>query len=443
MRIFILSLGCSKNLVDSETIAGFLEHEGWMLVDKPEDAEIIIVNTCGFIQSAKEESIREILEMAAYKESHACRLLVAAGCMAEKYRQELAESIPEIDAFLPASQLTQIVKLIKEKYSLSQDGDFKQSPPNYYLLRRLATPAYTAYLKVSEGCDNNCTYCLIPMIRGPLVSRPFEDIIEEAALLAEKGVREIIILAQDTTAYGLDLYHQLKLPDLLDKLAELPFVWIRLLYAYPEYITEELLAVMRKHKNICNYLDMPIQHIDDEILKAMNRRGSSKLIREKISLIKRFLPDAALRTTFIVGFPGEDKKAFQALIDFAEEGHFLWVGAFPYGREMETPAALLPSQKDKQTKERRYDRLMKLLAKKSEANLQQYMGSELMVLVEGAMKDREGWYYGRSQYQAPDVDGVIYFSSETPLLPGDFIRVLINKSEIYDLIGEVEQIEQT
>lgn len=437
-KVYILSLGCAKNLVDSEMMAGLLEARHWQLTEVPGQAEIIIINTCGFIQAAKEEAIASILEMAQYKEQGSCRLLVAVGCMVEKYQEEMAESLPEVDAFLKASQIGEIAALLEEKSGhKSPDTPL---PRDYYLLRRLSTPSYTAYLKIAEGCDNHCSYCLIPQLRGALKSRPHEEVLAEARLLAEKGVKEIVVLAQDTTAYGLDLYGKPSLAPLLRDLAALPFHWIRLLYVYPQRIDEELVEIMAGHKNICPYLDMPIQHIDDGILKAMHRQGGGALIREKIALLKRHIPDIALRTTFMVGFPGEDKAAFANLMDFAREGHFQWAGAFAYCREKDTPAADFPSQKDAAAKERRLDKLMTLLAQKSSENLQRYLGRSLEVLVEGIAEEDEGWYYGRSQYHGPEVDGLVYFTSPARNLEvGEFVKVRIKQADVYDLMGEVEE----
>ncbi len=438
--VYILSLGCAKNLVDSEMMAGLLESCFWHIVDEPSKAGIIIINTCGFIQAAKEEAIASILEMAEYKKSGICRLLIAVGCMVEKYQEEMAKSLPEVDAFLKASQIKEIALLLEGKTGLNCPGE--DLPGDYNLLRRLSTPAYMAYLKIAEGCNNYCSYCLIPQLRGSLKSRSKEDILEEARFLAQKGVKELIIIAQDITAYGIDIYGKASFSELLADLAKLPFIWIRLLYAYPSRIDEELLGIIKKHKNICHYLDIPLQHIDNGVLNAMGRRGGEELIREKIALIKRHIPDIALRTTFIVGFPGEDKKAFKKLMDFAGEGHFQWVGAFEYCKEADTPAAKLPRQKDRATKIRRHNRLMELLAQKSQEGLKKFIGKTLDVLVEGSIKGEEKLYFGRSQYHAPDVDGLIYFkvkkAKEGQIKPGQFIKVKINQADVYDLMGEVE-----
>ncbi|MGI5891509.1 MAG: 30S ribosomal protein S12 methylthiotransferase RimO [Bacillota bacterium] len=434
LRIYLRSLGCAKNLVDSEMMSGLLLANKFQLIDLPQEADIIIVNTCGFIQAAKEEAIDNILELAQYKQSGRCRLLVAVGCMVEKYRQQLMESLPEVDAFLGTQEYEQIAELIKEKLSLTE----KQPalPKDFYLLRSLCTPGYLAYLKIAEGCNNHCSYCVIPQLRGAYKSRTMEDILKEASILYEQGVKELIVIAQDVTNYGYDLYQESRLACLLEQLVEIPFVWIRLLYVYPSSIDEELLCVMSRHKNICHYLDIPLQHGDDEILAAMNRRGSSEQIKDKIKLIRSYMPDIALRTTIMVGFPGEKKRHFANLLRFLQEIEFDWVGVFKYCREPDTIAADLPAQVHKDAKARREEKAMTLLARLTSQRLARHIGQVLQVLVEKEVAEKPGWYQGRSQYHAPEVDGLIFFPAHD-LQEGEFVQIKITGCDTYDLIGEM------
>ncbi len=434
-RVYLLSLGCAKNLVESERMSGLLTAYGWRLVSDPAQAEVIVVNTCGFIQAAKEEAISHILTLAAYKETGCCQLLVAVGCMVEKYRQEMAAALPEIDAFLGSHQVMEIGDLLAARANWGQRPD--ALPRDLYLLRQRATPPYTAYLKIADGCNNCCSYCLIPQLRGPLVSRPSADIVAEARQLAAAGVKELVVIAQDITAYGLDWDGKSHLPDLLLQLTALPFPWIRLLYAYPNRLEERLLSVIQQNQNICRYLDLPLQHIDDTVLAAMNRQGGAALIREKVALLRRFVPDMVLRTTMMVGFPGESKAAFQKLLAFLAEGHFQWVGAFAYCREQDTSSYCLPQQKDRATKERRLAKVMDLMAGITAEQLQRFVGRTLEVMVEEVDEPQTGWYSGRSQYQAPEVDGLIYFNGPAGLEPGMMAPVRIVKVDVYDLVGEM------
>lgn len=432
-RVFILSLGCAKNLVDSEMMTGLLQTRRFIITQEPREADVIIVNTCGFIQEAKEESIASILQLAGYKEKGNCRLLVAVGCMVEKYKEEMLKSMPEIDAALGTKEYHLIADLIEG--NRDQMPADKALPEDFFHLRQLATPPYLAYLKISEGCGNCCSYCLIPQLRGPLRSRPMERILEEATSLAAGGVRELIIIAQDTTNYGYDIYGRPELASLLDRLAALPFVWIRLLYAYPGRIDEELLQVMKRHKNICHYLDIPMQHADDRMLASMNRQGTSEEIAEKIRLIRSYLPDVALRTTMMVGFPGEKEKHWQAMLDFLRQADFDWVGVFAYSREKDTPADKIPGHVRRDVKESRKEKTMALLAGLTAQRQRRHIGKNLLVLAEGQVEGEEGLYYGRCQYQAPEVDGVVYFRADQAAA-GQFYEVKIIGSDIYDLIGE-------
>lgn len=431
--MYLLSLGCAKNLVDSEMMTGLLQTRHFIIAREPQEADVIIVNTCGFIQEAKEEAIAAILELADYKEKGNCRLLIAVGCMVEKYKEEMLKSMPEIDAVLGTREYHLIADLIDGNLNEMQTG--KAMPEDFFHLRRLATPSYMAYLKIAEGCNNCCSYCLIPQLRGTLRSRPMERILEEAKALAASGVRELIIIAQDTTIYGYDIYGKPMLSTLLDKLAALPFIWIRLLYAYPSRIDEELLQVMAGHENICRYLDMPLQHADDVMLASMNRQGTRKEIEEKIKLIRSYLPDIALRTTMMVGFPGEKKEQWLAMLDFLRQADFDWVGVFAYSREKDTPADKLSAHVRRDIKESRKEKTMALLSGLTAQRQKRHIGQTLLVLAEGPVEGEEGLYYGRCQYQAPEVDGVVYFRADQAKA-GEFYDVKISGSDVYDLIGE-------
>jgi len=433
--VYLASLGCSKNLVDSEIMCGALKQNGYALTEDPAEAQVIIVNTCGFIEAAQKESIETILDLAEYKESGVCRLLLAVGCMVEKFAAEMAESMPEIDGFLGVNRYPEIATLLNELLGRKEGASLPCG--DAYLLRELPPGSATAYLKIAEGCDNHCSYCLIPQLRGPYVSRPMEDILTEAQLLLEKGVRELVVIAQDTTCYGYDLYGRESLPELLEQLAALPFAMIRLLYVYPDRISEELIRVMQAHENICHYLDMPIQHASARVLKAMGRWGGREELLALIRRLRAAMPDIALRTTVMVGFPGETEEDFQELLEFLAEARFDWLGCFPYYQEADTPAAEMPDQLDADVKQERLDAVMRQAAELSAQALQRYVGKELTLLAEGPAEDWEpGWYAGRSAYQAPEVDGLIYFTSEAPVEAGQLYQVQVTESDIYDLIGE-------
>ena len=361
LKIALESLGCSKNLVDAEIMMGILNRKGYKLVGDFEEADIILVNTCGFIESAKQESIDTILDLAQLKETGNLKLLIVTGCLAQRYANELKEEIPEIDAIVGTGSYQQIDEIIanleKENNIVSlNDIEFAY---NEDLPRYVTTPDYMAYLKIGEGCDNHCTYCIIPKLRGKYRSRKIEDIVKEAKDLAAKGVKELVVIAQDTTKYGFDLYGEVKLPELLEELAQIEGIkWIRIMYSYPESITEELVKVMKKYDNICNYFDMPIQHASNRILKLMNRHTTKEDIRAKVEMIRSYLPDATLRTTIIVGFPGETDEDFKEVIEFAKEIKFDRLGAFAYSREEDTAADKLPNHLEEEVKLRRRDELM-------------------------------------------------------------------------------------
>ncbi|MCR4963654.1 MAG: 30S ribosomal protein S12 methylthiotransferase RimO [Firmicutes bacterium] len=433
---YLLSLGCAKNQVDGEAMAGALARAGYTLTEDPAQARVIIVNTCGFIEAAKEESIAAMLQAAQYKETGSCRLLVCAGCMAGKYARELAEAMPEVDVFVAPGDFADLLRQIGKRLAVPAVSALPAGE-NWYLHRRRAAPGHSAYIKIAEGCDNHCSYCLIPQLRGAYVSRPLEDILAEAALLAEQGVQEAVLVAQDTAGYGLDLYGRRSLYRLLESLAALPLPMIRVLYLYPTDIDEDLLRVMAAHENICDYFDIPVQHGDDRILAAMNRRGNRRQILDKIALIRRYLPQAVLRTTAMVGFPGETEESFANLLDFVEQARFDWLGAFAYSAEEDTPAAALPGQIAPAVKAQRLNRLMEAAAQITAAKRQAWVGRQVRVLTDGPAEAEygPGWYKGRSWAEAPEVDGVIYFRGEN-LRPGDWAPVRITGAETFDLVGE-------
>lgn len=438
-KIALTSLGCSKNLVDSEIMLGLLKENYYIITDDMTEADAIIINTCGFIEAAKRESIETILELAKFKTNAKCKALVVTGCLVQKYKDELIKELPEIDGVLGTSDFHNIVQLINDKLKSSADI-FDHDIIDCYKYRHLTTPKHTAYVKIAEGCDNRCTYCIIPELRGKYKSRSMDDILSEVRNLINLGVKEIVLVAQDTTYYGLDIYGEYKLPELLNLLAQENIYWIRLLYCYPTLITQELLDVMAAHDNICKYLDIPLQHADENVLKKMNRKETLESLRELFKKIRNTIPDVALRTTFMVGFPGETEENFQNLLDFTAEIKFDWMGVFMYSREEDTPASKMVEQISDEIKEIRYHRLMSLQTELSMNEKQKWIGKTLPVLVEGKSADDAEYYIGRSQYQAPDVDGVILIKASS-LVVGKEIIVHITSSDIYDLIGEIEKNE--
>ncbi|MBR5430415.1 MAG: 30S ribosomal protein S12 methylthiotransferase RimO [Firmicutes bacterium] len=434
--VYLLTLGCVKNLVDAEVMSGALKRDRFELVDDPAAAETIIVNTCGFIESAKVESIRSILELAEYKENGSCRALLAVGCMPEKYAAEMLESMPELDGVCGSHEYQHIGRLAARVLGLELQGRSYEGDP--YLLRELPPGSVSAYLKIGEGCDNRCAYCLIPQLRGPYHSRPPEEILIEARQLLEQGVREVILIAQDITRYGSDLPGGVDLAALVEQVAGLPFDMVRLLYLYPDCITDRLLQVMAGHANVCHYLDIPIQHGSDRVLAAMNRHSTARGILDAVARVRRFLPDAVLRTTVMVGFPGETEEDFRRLTDLLEQARFDWLGAFPYFREDDTPAADFPDQIAEEVKQQRLDQVMTQAAAITEDALGRFRGRTLQVLAEAPAYDfGAGFWQGRSQYQAPEVDGVVYFRSDRPIEYGAIYPVLIGDCRVYDLVGQV------
>ena len=434
MKVGFVSLGCSKNLIDTEMAIGLFKNNKFEIANDAKDAEIIIVNTCGFIESAKQEAIDTILEMAQYKEDGKCKYLIVMGCLVERYEKELKNALPEVDLFIPIKEYNnyweKIEKLIKYKSSNSCN-DLQ------YLDRVISTGDKTAYLKIAEGCSNRCTYCAIPYIRGPYVSRPMEEIIEEAKSLAKKGIKEIIVIAQDTTKYGEDIYGEKRLSVLLSKLCEIDgFEWIRFLYAYPESITDDLIKVVKENDKICNYFDIPIQHISDTVLKRMNRKTTGKKIEDLIKKIKKVIPDVMLRTSLIVGFPGETEEDFEKLYKFVEKGYFNKLGVFTYSKEDGTPAAKLKEQIHHNTKKKRYEIIMSIAQEKSKQNLEALIGNKYKVLIEDITFDNK-YYIGRTYMDIPDTDGVIFVKNTKANQIGKFINCRVTKIKDYDLIGEI------
>ena len=430
MKVFLVSLGCDKNRVDSEEMLGRLSAAGFSFTEDEYEADVIVVNTCCFIDAAKEESIEAILDMARMKTEGRCRKLIVAGCLSERYKDEIITELPEVDAYIGVKELDRLPEIIAE-HDVSTDS-FK---------RVLTTGGHYEFLKIAEGCNKRCTYCIIPYVRGKYKSYPMEQLLEEAKFLADSGVKELILVAQETTIYGTDIYGRKALPELLEKLCEIDgFRWIRLLYTYPEEINDELLDVIARSPKIVNYLDMPIQHISDKILKKMGRRTSSADIRNIIARIRQLIPDAAIRTSLISGFPGETEADHAELVEFVKETAFDRLGVFTYSREEGTPAYNFPDQVDEDVKTARRDEIMSLQEQISAENLEHSVGRELEVFVEGFLPS-DGVFVGRSYMDAPDVDGFVYFKSDYDLMSGDYVLVKINASSDYDLYGEmVEKI---
>lgn len=436
-NIGMVSLGCAKNQTDSETMLGILAERGHRLVADPKAADVIVVNTCGFIESAKQESIDTLLEMAQYKDGR-CKILIAAGCLAERYHDEILQELPEVDAVVGTGDYDKIAEVVEQALGGERPllyGNMDCTPEEG-LPRVLTTPAYTAYLKIADGCDNRCTYCAIPMIRGRFRSRRIEDIVAEARELAAAGVKELILIAQDTTRYGADLYGEYVLDRLLEDLCTVEGIyWIRVHYYYTEAVTERLIDVMAAHEQICNYVDMPIQHINDTILRRMARRTNRAEIEEKIRMIREKMPDVTIRTSLIVGFPGETEEQFEELYQFAKDVRFDRLGAFAYSQEEGTPAAAFEGQVAEDVKAARLEQLMALQQEISRARNQEKIGTELEVLVEGY--DAENYlYFGRSRGDSIGVDSTVYFAARDEVEIGSFVRVRILDADAYDLTGE-------
>ena len=431
MKVGFVSLGCSKNLIDTEMGISVFKNHDFEIVANPEDAEIIVVNTCGFIQSAKEEAINTILEMAEYK-NNKCKYLVAMGCLVKRYKSDLEKAIPEVDLWISVDEYDYFWKKISTMIGKSVENDYMN-----YRNRVITTGKKMAYLKVAEGCDNFCTYCAIPYIRGRFVSRKIEDVLEEAEALAKDGYEEIIVIAQDTTKYGIDIYGESKLPELLTKLCEIDGIrWVRFLYAYPESITDELIDVVAREKKICKYFDIPIQHFSDGILKRMNRKTTGENISKVVSKIRREIPNAILRTSLIVGFPGETEEDFEILKKCVSDLKFDRLGCFMYSKEDGTPAAKFEGQIHSATKKKRHSIVMELQKDISDEFLTSKVGNDYDVLIEDITPNGD-FYVGRSYMDSPDTDGVIFVANNGEDLMDKFVRCKIVAVDGYDLIAEV------
>lgn len=431
MKIGFISLGCSKNLVVTEEMIGLFRTKGFSVVSDPSDAEILLINTCGFIDSAKDEGIKTILEMADYKKDK-CKYLIVTGCLVERYIEELKQELPEVDLFIKISDYDKLWKLISNLINKRESDGILN-----YKNRVLTTGDVMAYLKIAEGCSNYCTYCAIPYIQGKYVSRKYEDIIDEAKMLAAKGIKELVVIAQDTTKYGLDLYNKDRLPELLEDLCHIDGIkWIRFLYSYPESISDELIRVVKKNDKICNYFDLPIQHINNDILKRMNRKTDKESILKLVKKLRKEIPDVILRTTLIVGFPGETEDQFQELYDFVKEVKFDRLGAFSYSPEDGTPAARFNDQIDEKTKEKRRDAVMELQQKVSKDNLEKKIGNIYECLIEDVTEDGE-YFIGRTYMDVPSEDGVVYIKFDDNIMINEFVDVKIIDSDEYDLHGVI------
>ena len=434
MKVGFVSLGCSKNLVDTEKTIGIFKANNFEIVNNPEEAEVIVINTCGFIESAKEEAINTILEMAEYKKKK-CKYLIAMGCLVERYKEELEKAIPEVDLWIKYSEYNslweRIVNLIEGNKNIDKYNNFDAVEE-----RVILTGNNFAYLKIADGCSNRCTYCAIPYIRGPQISRKMEDIIKEANKLAKDGYKEIILIAQDTTKYGIDIYGKPRLAELLQELCKIDGIhWIRFLYAYPETIDDELIKVVKENEKICKYFDIPIQHISDTVLKRMNRQSDGKSIRRLIQKLRKEIPEVVIRTTVMVGFPGETKEDFEELYDFLKEAKFDKLGCFSYSKEDGTPAARIKEQIHPMTKKSRYNKIMALQQQISKENLERQIDREVDVLVEDKSFDGKT-YIGRTYMDVPEIDGIVYLKSNNNLQSGDFTKAKIIDVSSYDLIAE-------
>lgn len=442
MKVGFISLGCPKNQLDTEVMLHEVASAGYEITPEETEADVVIVNTCGFIESAKQESIENILDVAWLKKNHSLKAIIVTGCLAERYRESILEEMPEVDAVLGVGSIHNIVEAIeavtvkkkkgsKRKYTSFEDKETVRLGGD----RILTTPEYTAYLKIAEGCDNRCAYCAIPSIRGKFRSRPMEDLVAEAKELEALGVRELNIVAQDTTRYGLDLYGEYKLSELLRKITEETEIpWIRLLYCYPDKITDELVTEIRDNPRVLKYIDLPMQHISDSVLRAMNRHGDGAMIRGVVETLRREIPDIVIRTTFIVGFPGETEENFSELCDFVHESRFEHVGVFPYSREEDTAAYDLPDQIDEQVKLDRMDLIMRDQLEINAAYNASKVGTVMTVFCEDFDPVSEV-HFGRSAADAPEIDGKVYFKSGVRIAPGSFVKVKIREVLDYDLMG--------
>lgn len=439
MKILFISLGCDKNLVDTEVMLGMLASRGYEMTNDEQEADIIVINTCCFIHDAKEESIQNILEMAEYKKNGSAKALIVTGCMAERYRQEILDEIPEVDEVLGTTAYDRILDAVDAAFAgqhevMTADLDALPLPETK---RLVTTGGHFAYLKIAEGCDKHCTYCIIPKIRGNFRSVPMERLLKEAQDLAEQGVKELILVAQETTLYGKDLYGEKSLPKLLRELCKISGIrWIRILYCYPEEITDELIQVIKEEPKICHYLDLPIQHANDTILKRMGRRTSKQELIDIVQKLRKEIPDICLRTTLITGFPGETQEQHEEVMEFIDTLEFDRLGAFTYSPEEDTPAATFEDQIDEEVKEDRQADIMELQQEIAFDKAEDMIGREVLVMIEGKVAD-ENAYVGRTYRDAPNVDGLIFINTDVELISGDFAKVKVTGALDYDLIGEL------
>ena len=439
MKILFISLGCDKNLVDTEVMLGMLASRGYEMTNDEQEADIIVINTCCFIHDAKEESIQNILDMAEYKKNGSAKALIVTGCMAERYRQEILDEIPEVDEVLGTTAYDRILDAVDAALAgqhevMTADLDALPLPETK---RLVTTGGHFAYLKIAEGCDKHCTYCIIPKIRGNFRSVPMERLLKEAQDLAEQGVKELILVAQETTLYGKDLYGEKSLPKLLRELCKISGIrWIRILYCYPEEITDELIQVMKEEPKICHYLDLPIQHANDTILKRMGRRTSKQELIDIVQKLRKEIPDICLRTTLITGFPGETQEQHEEVMEFIDILEFDRLGAFTYSPEEDTPAATFEDQIDEEVKEDRQADIMELQQEIAFDKAEDMIGREVLVMIEGKVAD-ENAYVGRTYRDAPNVDGLIFINTDVELISGDFAKVKVTGALDYDLIGEL------
>ena len=440
MKIMFISLGCDKNLVDTEMMLGMLAEKGYQFTDDEQEAEIVVVNTCCFIGDAKEESINTLIEIGQLKETANVKMLIAAGCLAQRYRKEIREQIPEVDVIIGTMAIDKIVEAVEE-YQTKQYTIFVEDidrTPVSGKKRVVTTGGHYAYMKIAEGCDKRCSYCIIPKVRGSYRSIPMETLLKEANTLVEQGVKELILVAQETTLYGTDLYGKKSLPELLRKLSEIRgLYWIRILYCYPEEITEELIDTIAELPKVCHYLDIPIQHASDKILKRMGRRTNQQQLKDKIAMIRSKIPDMCLRTTLITGFPGESQEDHEQSMAFVDEMEFDRLGVFTYSAEEDTPAAGFPDQIEEEVKKDRQADIMELQQEIAFEKAEGMTGQDVLVMIEGKVAD-ENAYVGRSYKDAPNVDGLVFVNTDRELMTGDFVPVHITGSYEYDLIGEIK-----
>ena len=440
MKIMFISLGCDKNLVDTEMMLGMLAEKGYQFTDDEQEAEIVVVNTCCFIGDAKEESINTLIEIGRLKETANVKMLIAAGCLAQRYRKEIREQIPEVDVIIGTMAIDKIVEAVEE-YQTKQYTTFVEDidrTPVSGKQRVVTTGGHYAYMKIAEGCDKRCSYCIIPKVRGSYRSIPMETLLKEANTLVEQGVKELILVAQETTLYGTDLYGKKSLPELLRKLSEIRgLYWIRILYCYPEEITEELIDTIAELPKVCHYLDIPIQHASDKILKRMGRRTNQQQLKDKIAMIRSKIPDMCLRTTLITGFPGESQEDHEQSMAFVDEMEFDRLGVFTYSAEEDTPAAGFPDQIEEEVKKDRQADIMELQQEIAFEKAEGMTGQDVLVMIEGKVAD-ENAYVGRTYKDAPNVDGLVFVNTDRELMTGDFVPVHITGSYEYDLIGEIK-----